>query len=288
MTPRTQTTTLPFTLPSPSGTVLNGIVDLPDADHHAGPRPAVVLCHGFKGFMEWGFFPYLGALLADRGLVAVRFNVAGSGMRPGEDRVGDPEAFRADTHGRELDDVLTVLAATGTEIAAGRVDLARVGLFGHSRGGGNAVLAAALDPWRERVRALVTWASVADFDRYSAEQKEDWRRDGELPVVNARTGQRLAMGLGLLEELETRREALDILAAAERRKTPWLIIHGQRDESVPVAEGERLAARAAAPAELLLIPAGDHTFGSRHPFTGPTPALIQALNATQKWFRRNL
>jgi pimeloyl-ACP methyl ester carboxylesterase len=288
MTPRTQTTTLPFTLPGPSGAPLHGLVDLPDADHHAGPRPAVVLCHGFKGFMEWGFFPYLGALLADRGLIAVRFNVSGSGMRPGEDRVGDPEAFRADTHGRELDDVLAVIAATGTEIAAGRVDLARIGLFGHSRGGGNAVLAAALDPWRERVRALVTWASVAGFDRYSPEQKEDWRRDGELPVANARTGQLLAMGLGLLEELETRRDELDILAAAARRRAPWLIVHGQRDESVPASEGERLAARATAPAELLPIPEGDHTFGSRHPFTSPTPALIQALNATQKWFRRHL
>jgi predicted alpha/beta hydrolase len=35
----------------------------------------------------------------------------------------------------------------------------RIGLLGHSRGGGEAVLAAAEDP---RVDALVTWASIAD------------------------------------------------------------------------------------------------------------------------------
>ena len=283
--------TTPFTLPAPSGALLDGLVDLPDPQRHPGPRPAVVICHGFKGFMEWGFFPHLGTLLAERGFVAVRFNLSGSGMRPGGDRVDDPEAFRANTHSREVEDLLAILsaiAATGTEIAPGRVDTARIGLFGHSRGGGNALLAAAREPWRDRVHALVTWAAVGSFDRYSPEQKEAWRRDGELPVVNARTGQQLALGLGLLEDLEAHRAELDLSEAAARRRAPWLIVHGGCDETVPVAEGERLAALAAAPAELLRIPEADHTFGSRHPFAGPSPALIQALNATQTWLRRHL
>lgn len=280
--------TTPFKLPTPSGAALDGLVDLPDPQRHPGLRPAVVVCHGFKGFMEWGFFPHLGTLLAERGIVAVRFNLSGSGMRPGEDRVGDPEAFRADTHILEVEDLLAVLAATGTEIAPGQADPARIGLFGHSRGGGNAILASAREPWRDRLRALVTWASVADFDRYAPDQKEAWRRDGELPVVNARTGQQLALGLGLLEDLEAHRAELDIQAAAARRRAPWLIVHGGGDESVPAAEGDRLAAQAAPPAELLRISEADHTFGSRHPFTGPSPWLIQALNATQRWLLRHL
>ena len=281
-------TTTPFALPSLSGATLDGLVDLPDPDLHPGTRPAVVISHGFKGFMEWGFFPHLAHLLAERGIVAVRFNLSGSGMRPGEDRVADPEACRADTHRRAVEDFLAVLAATGNEIAPGRVDTARIGLFGHSRGGGNALLAAAREPWRDRVRALVTWAALADFDRYSPEQKEAWRRDGELPAVNARTGQQLALGLALLEDLEAHRGELDLLAAAERRKAPWLIVHGGQDESVPASEGERLAARATGTKELLVIPEANHTFGSRHPFAGPTPWLTQALNATQTWFRRHL
>lgn len=282
------TSTAPFTLSTPSGVSLDGLVDLPDPQLHSGARPAVVICHGFKGFMEWGFFPSLGTLLAERGFVAVRFNLSGSGMRPGRDRVDDPDAFRANTHSREVDDLMAVLAATGTEIAAGLVDTERIGLFGHSRGGGNALIASAREPWRDRVRALVTWAAVADFDRYSPDQKETWRREGELPVVNARTGQKLALGLCLLVDLEAHRPRLDPTAAAARRRAPWLIVHGGRDESVPAAEGERLAAQAAAPAELLLLPEADHTFGSRHPFAGPSPGLIQALNATQGWFRKHL
>jgi pimeloyl-ACP methyl ester carboxylesterase len=271
-------TTVPFTLGA-----LHGLVDLPD---EPGERPAIVICHGFKGFMEWAFFPYLAELLADRGFVVIRFNVSGTGMVPGEDVVSDPEAFKANTHGREMAELLAVLEATGESIAPGRVDRGRLGLFGHSRGGGNAVLAAAREPWRDRVRALVTWASLASFDRYSPEQKVAWRRDGELPVVNARTGQKLALGVDLLEELN--REDLDILAAARTLRAPWLIVHGEDDESVPVSEADRLEAASSGIHELLRIPGASHTFGSRHPFAGPTPQIIQAMNATQRWFHRHL
>jgi dienelactone hydrolase len=275
---------LPFTLETPAGP-LHGLVDLPA---QAGSRPTVVLCHGFKGFMEWGFFPALAALLAERGFVAVRFNLSGGGMQPGDEEVTDPDAFRANTYGRELRDLLAVLAATGESIAPGRVDRGRIGLLGHSRGGGDSLLAAAGPAWRERLRALVTWAAIADVDRFSAAQKEEWRRQGELPVVNARTGQQLALGLGLLAEIEERRADFDLLAAAAGRRAPWLIVHGAEDEAVPVAEAHRLAARATGETELLVIPGASHTFGSRHPFAGPTPQLIQALNATQRWFREHL
>lgn len=280
--------TVPFTLDigrDNDGALLHGLAHLPDLP---GERPAVVICHGFKGFMEWGFFPCLADLLAERGHVAVRFNLSGTGMRPGDELVTDPEAFRANTYGRELSDLLAVLAATGETIAPGRVDRQRLGLFGHSRGGGNAVLAAARSPWRERVRALVTWAAIADIDRFTPGQKEEWRRAGEMPVVNARTGQRLALGREMLEEIEARKPELDLQAAAAARLAPWLIVHGEEDESVPAAEARLLSERATGETELLLIPGANHTFGSRHPFAGPTPQLVQALNATQSWFRAHL
>lgn len=279
--------TAPFTLDGPHGP-LHGLVDFPEAP---GERPAVVICHGFKGFMEWGFFPYLAALLAARGYVAVRFNLSGAGMRPGDELVTGPEAFRENTYSRELADLLAVLEATGETIAPGRVDRGRLALVGHSRGGGGALLAAARSPWRERLRALVTWAAISNVDRFTPEQKEEWRRRGELSVTNARTGQRLALGPGMLADIEERHAELDLLAAAGARRAPWLIVHGEGDESVPAEEGRRLAERAGGTpqdTELLLIPGADHTFGARHPFAGPTPQLIRAMNATQRWLRAHL
>jgi uncharacterized protein len=276
----------PFTLTRPEGGVLHGLVDFPAAP---GPRPAVVICHGFKGFMEWAFFPSLASLLAERGFVAIRFNLSGTGMQPGDERVTDPQAFRANTHSAELGDLLRVLAATGTEIAPDRVDRERLALVGHSRGGGAAVLAAALEPWRGRCRALVTWAAISTVDRYSADDKRRARDTGELPVVNTRTGQRLALGPQYFADVERNAATtLNILAAAARVTAPWLIVHGADDETVPPAEAATLAQHATGPHDLLLVTGGNHTFGARHPFAGPTPALIQALNATQTWLRRHV
>jgi pimeloyl-ACP methyl ester carboxylesterase len=276
----------PFKLDRAGGGVLRGVVDLPEAP---GRCPTVVICHGFKGFMEWGFFPAVAELLAQRGFVTVRFNLAGSGMQPGDELVSDPRAFSANTYTAEVADLLRVLEATGHEIADDRVDRGRLGLLGHSRGGGAAILAAASQPWRDRIRALVTWAAISHVDRYTTEEKRIWRATGELPVVNTRTGQQLALGRGLLEDVERHcAGSLDILAAAGRVAAPWLIVHGGDDESVPASEAAELATRAAGTHELLVIPGAGHTFGAKHPFVGPTPHLIQALNATQTWFRRHL
>ena len=269
--------TLPFELDA-GGPTLYGAVTLPE---RPGPRPTVIVCHGFKGFMEWGFFPYAAELLALRGFTAIRFNFSGSGMRPGDELVTDTEAFGRATFGGDRADLERVIAAAGVDVAPGRVDRRRLGLLGHSRGGGAALLATSAG---DAVSVLVTWAAVSTFDRLSDAEKVVWRRDGEVPILNTRTGQSVPIRLEVLRDLEANAERYDLFAAARRRSAPWLIVHGELDPTVPFAEAEGLSAAAGAPAELLRIDQADHTFGARHPFAGPTPALTQALNATQAWF----
>ena len=272
----------PFELELPSGRVLHGLVDLPEAP---GPRPTVVVCHGFKGFMEWGFFPHLGLLLAGRGFTSIRFNFSGGGMRPGDDLVTDPEAFAHATIHQdrvELEAVLDAVAAGA--IAPGRADAERLALLGHSRGGGTVLLAAARRPG---LKALVTWSAVASFERLFEGVTEAWRRDGSIPIVNARTGQELPLDASVLEDFERRREEYDLEAAAAARTAPWLIVHGSADETVPVEMARQLAAAAREPYQLEVVPGAGHTFDAQHPFAGPTPGLIEALNLTQAWLRRH-
>lgn len=264
---------------------LHGRVQVPAAP---GRRPTVVICHGFKGFMDWGFFPPLADLLAERGFTVVRFNLSSSGMKPGDELVTDTAAFRTATFSQDVDEIADVLAAVGSEIAPGRADPGRLALLGHSRGGGGATLAAARPEWRDRLRALVTWAAVSTFDRQPGDVKAKWRETGTLPVSNARTGQQLELGREALDDLEARCEELDILRAAADVRCPWLIAHGEDDESVDASEARLLAERATATRDLLLVPKAGHTFGAVHPFQGPTPELIQVLNATQTWLRRHL
>jgi alpha-beta hydrolase superfamily lysophospholipase len=281
----------PFELPpragaadAPAARALEGLLDRPDAP---GPAPVVVLCHGFKGFAEWNFLPAVADLLVERGCATVRFNFRGAGQWLGEDRVSDLETFRRHTLSGDLADLHQVLAAL-PELAPGRLDSERVALFGHSRGGGMATLAAADPRWRDRLRALVTWAAVSTFDRLGEADLARWRETGSYVIVNTRTGQELPMGLEHLEDFEAHRAELDVMAAAHHRRAPWLIVHGESDETVPVSEGEALAAAAAPPVELRRIAGADHTMNSKHPFTGPNPALIQALDATQAWLLRHL
>lgn len=279
----------PFDLVTPAGRTLHGFVDRPE---ERAERPTVVVCHGFKGFMEWAFFPHLAELLASRGFTVVRFNFSGSGMVPGEDRASDPEGFRRNTFTREQEDLDAVLRALGDELAHGLVDRDRVGLFGHSRGGGAAVLAAGSERWRERVKALVTWSAVATFERFGEAEIRRWRESGEWVVTNSRTGQELPIAVDLLDDLEQNRDALDIRAAAGRVEAPWLIVHGDADESVSIEDGRSLLAAGGGKdegrRELLEIAGASHTFGAVHPFAGPTPQLIEALDATQRWFRQYL
>ncbi|MEO1370092.1 MAG: hypothetical protein AAFX50_23160, partial [Acidobacteriota bacterium] len=115
-----------FTLPFSGsfGGEIRGVVHRADKP---GPRPTVVICHGFKGFMEWGFFPPLADLLAARGMTVIRFNFSGSGMAPGDELVGDLEAFKRNTFSLERDETLHVLGAAG-ELAPGLVDRGRMAL----------------------------------------------------------------------------------------------------------------------------------------------------------------
>ena len=272
--------TEPFSLESAQAT-LRGFVTLPD---RPGERPAVIICHGFKGFMEWGFFPALAELLAQRGFVAVRFNFRGSGMSPGDELVTDLEAFGHATVGGDVADLAQVLEATGDEIAPGRVDGRRIGVLGHSRGGGAALLVA----HRPDVSALVTWAAVSGFDRLSATAKRAWRENGETLIVNARTGQAVAISSSVLDDLEAHADDYDLIRAAGRRSCPWLLVHGTDDPTVPFTEARTLADAASDPFRFLEVSGADHTFGAKHPFAGPTPQLIEAMNATQEFFLEHL
>ena len=247
-------------------------------------RGTVLVLHGFKGFARWGFFPYLADRLARGGIRAVSFDFSGSGI--GEDRESftEVEAFRDNTFARELEDVALV-----RDLARSRGWLGeRYGVFGHSRGGGTAILHAARDPG---VAVLATWAAVSTVARWSPGDMARWRAEGTLPVTNARTGQVLPLGSALREEVERDAQgALDIEAAASRLTLPWLIAHGSADETVPFAEAERLRdAAALAKVQFSRIGGASHTMDATHPLSLPVVARLErVVTITTEFFRAHL
>jgi uncharacterized protein len=248
------------------------------------PRPAVVIIPGFKGFKDWGMFPPLADRLARAGFTAVAINLSGSGVDDSGDFVW-PERFGHNTFSIELADIATAVDA----LATGKLETApptRIGLIGHSRGGGMALLHTARDP---RVKALVTWAAISTVDRWpDDDERVRWRRVGSLDVVNSRTGQVLPLYTDVLDDIESRAAELDILEAAQRATAPWLIIHGSADSSVSIAEGERLARAAPATSRFVRVDGAAHTFGAAHPWQGSTAALDLVVKETVGWLSRHL
>lgn len=272
-----------FELVGSDGKPLRGLVRTAAQD---ASRPAVLICHGFKGFMDWGFFPHVAERCARAGFTAVSFNFSGSGVGPDGESFSELDRFGDATHSGDIADIDIVMNALRSGDLAGLQPPPRVGIFGHSRGGGAAILFAS----RDAVDALVTWNSIANIDRWPDAVLEKWRQTGTIEIVNARTGQVMPIHSALLDEIENRASGdLDILAAAARIRIPWLIVHGADDEAVPVADGVRLQQAAAKDTSRLeIIERGSHTFGAKHPWAGFTPELNTALDLTVDWFSRHL
>jgi dienelactone hydrolase len=266
-----------FEIPCKDGLTIRG--DIYPAKSSLG---TVIVCHGFKGFAHWGFFPYLGRTLAENGLTAITFDFSGSGIGPDRESFTDPGAFAGNTLSREQEDLENLV-----DYAKRRKLITRkFGLFGHSRGGGSAILfAAAAD---SDVGSLVTWAAISYPNRWSKEDVLTWRRRGYAEVTNSRTGQIMRLDTDLLEDVETHGQTkLNIEAAAAKIKVPWLIVHGTADETVPSSEAERLHALSPGVSTLRLIKGGNHGFDAKHPLSEVPPLLEKVVLETVKFFVRN-
>lgn len=279
-----------FVIPGADGLPIRGDLYLPAG--MAAP-PLVLVLHGFKGFKHWGFFPWLGRALAEAGLCAALVNFSHCGVDQGE-RFDRLDLFERDTWGRRLFDVNAVLnaAQAGKLTQRAAPNPARLGLVGHSMGGGVALLAAAKDG---RVRSLVTLAGVASSSRFDGvDVRQHLRAFGHVKVMNARTNQEMRVGQAYFDELDNNPQAFDVAAAAARITLPWLLVHGADDEAVPLAEAHALLDAAntnpvqGENARLLTLEGTGHTFGAGHPFSGASTHLEQAAAATAAHLLRTL
>lgn len=280
-----------FTIPGADGLPVRGDLYLPRGIQ---APPLVIGLHGFKGFKDWGFFPWLGRALADAGLCVALVNFSHCGIEKTVDQFDRLDLFEQDTWGKRLADVLHVLRAAqeGRLTTKAAPNPARLGLLGHSMGGGVALLTAAKDG---RVRSVVTLAGVASATRFDGPdvrgQLKAW---GHVKVNNARTGQEMRVGQAYFDELDNHPAAFDVGRAAAQVTLPWLLIHGGDDESVPLAEAHELLDHAnenavqGENARLLTLDGTGHTFGASHPFGFPTAHLEQAAAAASAHFLRTL
>ncbi|MBW3670708.1 MAG: alpha/beta fold hydrolase [Acidobacteria bacterium] len=260
-----------FEIVSEEGLPIRGVLEIPH-----DPKRLAIVVHGFKGFKEWGFFPWLCERLSESGIVACRFDMSRNGIGEDPETFERLDLFADDTYSIQLSDLEKVAEHLGST-----EDLSKLPVFliGHSRGGAIALLAS------RRLRSLagiVTWNAIASTDRWDDETKRQWRGRGHLDIENSRTGQIMRMSTAVLDDLEQNRESLDVIAAVESMSPPLLVVQGGSDETVSSADADAIAA-AHHCASKMVISRASHTFNAIHPLVNVPPELDLAAHVTARF-----
>jgi len=229
--------------------------------HHPGTRSdaAVIFCHGMESSKESEKIVTLSRQLAEKGILALRFDFAGSGESEGK--------FEEMTYNGEVED----LRAAYTFVL--EYEPKKVGIFGSSMGGTVALLFAGQE---KTVAALATIAAPVHPEKFSEklltpEETRRWRTKGYIIYHDKR------LNVSLLDDVEK----LDVAKAARKISCPALVIHGDKDDTVPVEEGRELYAALAGPKRLCIIE------GSDHRLTDPAH-LQKALTESIDWLTNHL
>ena len=246
----------------------------------------LVFVHGFKGFKDWGFGPYLGEYFANKGFFVITFNFSHNGIGENKTEFTELEKFAKNTFSREVRELNEIISAFRNDFFEVKGDTP-LGLIGHSRGGAIVLLTASK---RTDVDAIVTWAAISKLDRYSKRQNQEWRKKGFFEILNTRTNQMMRLDIGLLDDIENNaNSSLNIENALKNLNKPLLIAHGEQDLAVPIAEAEQLYNWSdKSRTEFYKLFSTGHTFDIVHPFNSTSEKFEKLLDKTTNFFVNHL
>ena len=229
---------------SSQGQVIAGVLHLPVPDTEN--QPCVIASHGLFSTKDSEKYTFLGYRFARRGIALLRFDFRGcgeSGGRISESTVSD-----------RIEDLNMAMGFVRSHPRIGP----RIGLMGSSLGGFISLITAAGE---EDIRAVVTWATPFTLDGL-----EEKRVEGEMAVL----------GEEFFQDIKTH-DLTSILG----KVVNCLVIHGDRDELVPVEHARMIYERLNEPKKMEIIEGGDHRL--THPVHRE-----KAIETSLDWFERYL
>ncbi len=246
-----------------------------DPSDSAVATATVIFIPGFKGFKDWGGWPWFCGSISAKGFRVVAINPTMCGVGPALTEFDEPEKFALQTLSHDLEDVSALLKSENLVTGQPWV------VIGHSRGGIVAALAAAL---HKEICAVVTLGTPHDLMRLTPGEVEEWRNRGYREIVNARTGEVLQQDAAVLEDYDLHSSRYDPAMALASTDIPVLGIHGTDDPAVPPASLERLFDEDRHPlSQKVLIKGAGHTFGMIHPHQGAHEHAEEVLGIITNW-----
>ncbi|RRO16410.1 alpha/beta hydrolase family protein [Flavobacteriaceae bacterium 14752] len=229
-------------------------------------QPVVIFCHGYKGYKDWGAWHLVAKAFAKSGFVFLKFNFSHNGGTF-ENPIDFPdlEAFGQDNFSKQMHDLKQVIDHVIEEKKPlPKVNTSKISLIGHSRGGGIACLTAYEN---QAVDKLVTWSSVSNYKNRFPKGKdlEQWQNEGVYYVKNGRTHQDMPHYYQFYKDFLENQNRFDIQKAAQNLKQPFLILHGENDETVKLEEAHNLK-NWCQHAQIKIIPNATHTYNTKQPW----------------------
>jgi pimeloyl-ACP methyl ester carboxylesterase len=222
-----------------AGNRISGILATPAG----GTDRVAVLCHGFLSTKNSATNKALTAMLLPQGIATFRFDFFGHGESDGLF-----ERLTVGTAVQQTREALAFVASRGYR---------KIGLVGSSFGGLVAILAAA---GYGEVACLALKCPVSDFpemlrEEFGPQGMREWQATNTIPNVTGGQG-RIRLAFSFYEDC-THHLAY---RAAKAIAAPTLIVHGEADEYVPVAQSLRLQESLAGKTTCVVLPGADHHF----------------------------
>jgi len=223
------------------GNRLCGILSNPMSDKESS---IIILCHGFTTGKEGNTYVRLEKMLNEKGISTFRFDFFGHGESEGN--------FEEITTSEAVDDILNAiqfLKASGYR---------KIGLVGSSFGGLASMVAASNT---NDLYVLALKSPVSDysslFDAQHDKQEielETWKEKGFVYFTNG-NGRERKLNYSFFEDAKKIRG----YESAKNIELPTLIVHGDKDETVPVEQSKRTA-NLIENCRLELIEGADHRY----------------------------
>jgi dipeptidyl aminopeptidase/acylaminoacyl peptidase len=224
------------------GNKISGILHLPEGKN----PPCVIASHGLLSSKDSEKYIAIGQRLSQEGIALLRFDFSGIGESEGR--------LKDDTVSRRIADLDSAIPFVRSYPGMGN----RIGLLGSSLGGYISLIVASME---RDIRTVVIWATPFHLDDLGSKKQEE-----EQPLP----------GKAFFKDLPKHR-----LFPLLPKVSNCMVIHGEKDELVPVDQAWEIFHTLGAPKEIHVIEDADHRL------TNPSHRQ-RAIELSAEWFMKYL